>query len=79
MILPGGHIKRVPPRGPATELLTLAANFGGQELTGDIALGLAQRRSALRSIVSLCEQLYEDSDIVSSSPPRVKKTRPKPR
>jgi hypothetical protein len=78
MILPGGGIKHVPPSGPVTDLMTLVAGLA-DELAGDVALGLAQRRSTLRSIVSLCEHLHEENDVVSTSPPRVKGRRSKQR
>lgn len=71
LILPGGRTKHVPPRGPVTELVGLVGELADRELAGDIALGLAQRRSTLRSIVSLCERLYEENDVVSTSPSRV--------
>jgi hypothetical protein len=76
VILPGGQIKHVPPRGPSTELVRLASQFADHELTGDIALGIAERRSMLRSIVALCEHLYEDNDVVSTSPKRLKARSP---
>jgi hypothetical protein len=79
LLLPGGGIRHVPPRGPVTDLVAMVADLADQELAGDIALGLAQRRSTLRSIVSLCEHLYDENDVVSTSPPRVKGKRSKQR
>ena len=79
VILPGGHIKPVPPRGPVTDLVALAANLAEHKLVGDIALGLAQRRSMIRSIVALCEHLYKENDVVSKSPQRLDKARPNER
>jgi hypothetical protein len=77
VILPGGHIRHVPPRGPVTDLVGLVADLADQKLTGDIALGLAQRRSTIRSIVSLCQDLFQENDVVSTSPLRAKGPRRK--
>jgi hypothetical protein len=72
VILPGGKIVPVPPRGPVLELLTQVALLAETELTGDVALGLATRRSLLRSIVASSEALYDQHDLVSTSPPKVR-------
>jgi hypothetical protein len=73
VILPSGHIKHVPPRGPTTDLVGLVADLADHKLAGDIALGIAQRRTMLRSVVVLCEQLYEENDVVSTSPTRTER------
>ena len=72
LILPGGKIVHVPPRGPILELLTQIATLAETELTGDVALGLATRRSLLRSIVASSEALYDENDLVSTSPPKIR-------
>ena len=72
VILPGGKIVPVPPRGPILELLTQVALLAETELTGDVALGLATRRSLLRSIVASSEALYDENDLVSTSPPKIR-------
>ena len=69
-ILPGGRVIPLPPRGPVTDLIGLIAVFATQELSGDVALGIAQRRSILNSIVSLAAQLYDENDVISERPPR---------
>ena len=70
IVLAGGKIVPVPPRGPVTELVAQLATLAGSELTGDIALGLAQRRSTLRSVITTAQGLLEENDLVSSSPPK---------
>ena len=69
-LLPGGRVIPLPPRGPVTDLIGLIADFATQELSGDVALGIAQRRSILNSIVSLAAQLYDENDVISEPPPR---------
>jgi len=70
IVLPSGQVVPVPPRGPVTELLHQLASLAQSELTGDIALGLAQRRSTLRSIMATTQGLFAENDLVSSSPPK---------
>jgi hypothetical protein len=72
LILPGGKVIHIPPRGPVYELMAKVGQLAESELSGDIALGIAARRSLLRSIVATTEALFEENELVSSGPPRVK-------
>lgn len=69
VVLPGGAVKPVPPRGPITELVRLAAEYAAHDLGTDVALGLATRRSMLGAISAIADALQEENDLVSSSPP----------
>jgi hypothetical protein len=72
IVLPDGRVVPVPPRGPITELVAHVAKLADHELAGDIALGIAVRRSLIRSIMATGDSLLEENDLISSGPPRLK-------
>lgn len=70
VVLPGGKVIHVPPRGPVLDLVAQAAAVANHELNGDIALGIATRRALLRGVVEQAEALIDDNDVVSTNPTR---------
>jgi hypothetical protein len=65
----GGHIVKVPPRGPARDLVEHIARYLSTDLVGDTAAGLAVRRGALTEIVRSAVALHGEAEIVSEQPP----------
>ena len=61
--------------GPIQELVMHVARLAESELTGNVGLQLAIRRSVLQSIADATQALYEESDFVSIRPPKAKELR----
>ena len=69
ILLIGGRIIKVPPRGPARDLVEQMARYLSTDLAEDVVGGLATRRGALAQIVRSALALHADAEIVSESPP----------
>jgi hypothetical protein len=74
-IIIGGHIVKIPPRGPAREIAERLVEVLGAETGADVAASVASRRGALTAIVRSVAQLYADAELVSESPPGYEGTR----
>jgi hypothetical protein len=68
-IVIGGHIVKIPPRGPAREIAQRLVELLSAGTGADVAATIASRRGALTAIVRSVAQLYADAELVSESPP----------
>jgi len=70
IVIVGGHVQKVPPHGPVTQLVNQVARYLSLE-TGrsGVASTLSSERSALADIVRAVLPLYAEADEVSDHPP----------
>jgi hypothetical protein len=69
VLIIGGRIIKVPPRGPAKEMVEQVARYLGTDLSSDVAAGTSVRRGALAAIVRAAAALHAEAEVVSEQPP----------
>ncbi len=70
VIIVGDKVVKVPPRGPALELVKQVARYLDIDIsTSDVEIALAARRNALETIVRAVVSLYSDAAATTEQPP----------
>jgi hypothetical protein len=73
-VIIGVHVIRVPPRGPAFDLVQRVAQYLSMNTLGSgIQSSLVGQRAALTDVVRSAIQLYAEADPVSEAPPGYQK------
>jgi hypothetical protein len=65
----GGRIVKIPPRGPARQMLERVADYLSAETASGLGGSATLQRGALTEIVRSVARLYSDAEIVSEAPP----------
>ena len=73
IIIIGGKVIHVPPRGPVREVLEPLARYAQTPVAGEVGPALAVRRGALEGVVRAALELHAETELVSEPPPFVRK------
>jgi hypothetical protein len=69
VLIIGGRIIKIPPRGPARQMLERVADYLNAETTTGLSGSANLQREALTEIVRSVARLYSGAEIVSEAPP----------